>query len=74
MHTVGLPVDKHVDDCSRSVTVFAFAMQYNEGTEAQEVAYHHVRKTIQDVQNLSRYHGLRAALSMLAFQVSNEPL
>ena len=43
-------------------------MQGSESQEAEEVAYHHIKKTIQDAQNLSRYHGLRAAMSMLAFQ------
>ena len=47
--------------------------QEDEGGEAQEVAYAHIRRTIQDVQNLSRYHGLRAALSMLALQVCSQP-
>ena len=50
----------------------ASGMQHTEGVEAQEVAYHHVKKIIQDVQSLSRYHGLRAALSMLAFQASHQ--
>lgn len=43
-------------------------MQGSESQEAEEVAYHHITKTIQDAQNLSRYHGLRAAMSMLALQ------
>lgn len=43
-------------------------MQGSESQEAEEVAYHHIKKTLQDAQNLSRYHGLRAAMSMLAFQ------
>ena len=44
-------------------------MQNDEGIEAQEVAYQHIRKSIHNVQSLTRYHGLRAALDMLAFQV-----
>ncbi|KAA6425865.1 MAG: hypothetical protein FRX49_04240 [Trebouxia sp. A1-2] len=40
----------------------------DEVFDAQEVAYQHIRKSIYNVQNLSRYHGLRAALGMLAFQ------
>lgn len=42
--------------------------QGGESSEAEEVAYHHIKKTIQDAHNLSRYQGLRAAMSMLAFQ------
>ena len=45
------------------------AVQDNEALEAQEVAYQHIKKSIYNVQSLSRYHGLRAALGMLAFQV-----
>ena len=44
-------------------------LQDSEGVEAQEVAYQHIKKSVQSVQSLSRYHGLRAALSMLAHQV-----
>lgn len=45
------------------------AVQDDEAFEAQEVAYQHIKKSIYNVQSLSRYHGLRAALGMLAFQV-----
>lgn len=48
---------------------YAVAMQESEGVEAQEVAYQHIIQNIQDFQALSRYHGLRAALSMLTNQV-----
>lgn len=47
------------------------ALQGDEGTEAQEVAYEHVKKSIQGGQTLTRYHGLRAAMNMLALQVSS---
>ncbi len=49
------------------------AVQDDEAFEAQEVAYQHIKKSIYNVQNLSRYHGLRAALGMLAFQVCTSP-
>ncbi len=48
-------------------------VQDDEAFEAQEVAYQHIKKSIYNVQNLSRYHGLRAALGMLAFQVCTSP-
>ena len=49
------------------------AVQDDEAFEAQEVAYQHIKKSIYNVQNLSRYQGLRAALGMLAFQVCTSP-
>lgn len=37
--------------------------QGSESIEAEESAYYHIKKTIQDVQNLSRYHGKHVVTS-----------
>ena len=52
------------------VSVDSVAWQESEGMDAQDIAFQHIRKSIQDVQNLTRYQGLRAALNMLTLQVS----
>ena len=52
------------------VRVDSVAWQESESMDAQDIAFQHIRKSIQDVQNLTRYQGLRAALNMLTLQVS----
>ena len=69
VNTAAQPHNEVCTSQESSTVTLDGVLQDTEGIQAQEIAYQHIRRSLQEVHNLSRYHGLRAALNMLASQV-----